>query len=378
MIRKHFILFSFAVLLLSPVVIKYLFPNNNSTNIENRELAKKPTFQIINDSLSCNMSLKNYSHEYEQYYNDNYILKNQFTVFYNELKLKMRSNPLEKSVVIGKDGWFYLGNEYALLVDKNLGYRPLSKEELEDIKNSILRKQHSCDSLGIKFIITLAPDKQTIYPEYYPFNFKKKGLSRIEQVDELLKSMDINYINIIDTLKNHKMICKENIYHKKDSHWNFHGAWAAYTKIFTKAHQLVPDIKCLTLDDITIIEDSCFKGMDLAKMLSIDNTEYVDLYRLKEHNIEQIETATQEKYENHYLVLKFHAKNANVKAGKIALYGDSFCNNLYELVAGSCHELFHNQSIGDIYFDKELLEREKPDILIYEIVERYVDVLSLI
>jgi len=377
MIRKHFILFTFAILLLAPFALQYIFPDINKINIENRELRQKPTFQLFNDSISCNRLIRNYTHQYEQYYNDNYILKNKFTELYNVLKLKTKTNPLEKSVVIGNDGWFYLGNEYSLLVDKNSGHRPLSESELEEIKESILKKKAFCDSLGIQFIITLAPDKQSIYTEFYPY--KKYGESRIEQVDKLLKTMDVNYINIIDTLKVQKKICDTiNIYYKKDSHWNFHGAWPAYSKIFTKVHQLVPNIKCLTLDDITIVENQLHEGMDLAKMLSIDDSEYVDLYLLKENNVEQIESATQEKFGEQYQILKSHAKNEQIKEGKIILLGDSFCNALYMWIAGSCHEIFYNQGIGYVYFNKELLEREKPDVLIYEIVERSVDLIGII
>ena len=66
--RKHFILFTFGLLLFAAIPLKALFPNSNSINLEKREAKKKPSFHRIDETLSLHHKIKEYTKEYEQVY----------------------------------------------------------------------------------------------------------------------------------------------------------------------------------------------------------------------------------------------------------------------------------------------------------------------
>lgn len=363
--RKHFILFTFGLLLFAAIPLKALFPNSNSINLEKREAKKKPSFHRIDETLSLHHKIKEYTKEYEQYYNDNYVLKNRFIELYNSLKLLTKVSPLEKKVIIGQDEWLFLGNEHSNIVNETLGFSPLSQEELSAIRTSVLKKKAFCDSLGIPFFITLAPDKHSIYSEYFPL--KKVNVSRLEQVDELLKQTDVNYINILDTLRTEKD--RLPLYYKNDSHWNYNGAWLAYTKIFKKIHQVCPTIHYLTQDDVNIKAEP-FTVLDLSNMISLNVCEYIDIYYPK--ILPEVNTIEDEAHPEFINLVRYHAKSSNFN-GKIALYGDSFTKNLYLWISASVGETFFCQGVGGIYFDKEQIIQEKPDAVLYEIVEREIE-----
>jgi len=368
MIRKHFILFTFGLLLFAAIPLKILFPNSNSVNLEKRETKKKPSFHRINESGSLHHKIKEYTKEYEQYYNDNYVFKNRFIELYNSLKLLTKVSPLEKKVIIGQDGWLFLGNEHSNIVNETLGFSPLSQEELSAIRTSVLEKKAFCDSLGIPFFITIAPDKHSIYSEYLPL--KKVNVSRLEQVDELLKQTDVNYINILDTLRIEKN--RMPLYYKNDSHWNYNGAWLAYTKIFKKIQQTCPSIHYLTQENVNIKAEP-FTVLDLSNMISLKVCEYIDVYYPKISP--EVNTMEDEAHPGFINLVRHHAKISNFN-GKIAIYGDSFTKYTYLWTSASVGETYFCQGVGGIYFDKEQIIQEKPDVVLYEIVEREIEKLK--
>ena len=81
---------------------------------------------------------------------------------------------------------------------------------------------------GKKFVLTIAPNKNTLYPENMPNNYKKvsekNNLSKLEKV---LKKEKINYVDLKSVFKNED----EVLYLKRDSHWNNKGALLAYNSI---------------------------------------------------------------------------------------------------------------------------------------------------
>ena len=365
MIRKHFILFTFGLLLFAAIPLKTLFPNSNNVNIEKRDMKKKPSFHRINETLSLHHKIKEYTKEYEQYYNDNYVLKNRFIELYNSLKLITKVSPLEKKVIIGQDEWLFLGDEHSSIVNETLGFKPLSQEELSAIRTSVLEKKAFCDSLGIPFFITVAPDKHSIYSEHFPL--KKISASRLEQVDELLKQTDVNYIDILDTLRTEKN--RLPLYYKNDSHWNYNGAWLAYTKIFKTIQQGCSTIHCLTLEDVNIKSEP-FTDLDLSNMISLKVCEYIDVYYPKISP--EINTMEDEPHPGFINLVRYHAKSSSYN-GKIVIYGDSFSKYTYLWISASVGETFFCQGVGGIYFDKEQIIQEKPDAVLYEIVEREIE-----
>ncbi len=363
-------------MLITPFLLSIFFPKEDNINIENRETKEKPIFPC--DTMATGTSFfkkgkilgkeyKKYASQYGDYYADNFYFRNEFIKLYNQIKLKSKTSSVERSAVLGTDGWLFLGNTYSDIIYENLGYKPLSNDELEKILEQVKEWKRFCDSLNVTFIITITPDKQTIYNEYFPIK-GKVGPSRLDQVSKLLKMSDVNYIHITDTLLAEKK--NKQLYYKTDSHWNFNGAYLAYSKIFQKIRELEPKISLITMDDIDIVNIKT-KDFDIAKMMSLDIEEDNPIYNITTAHFTVEKSYIQSK-KGIYDYYECQTKNT-FKDGKIVVFGDSYYNAMYFFTAASAGEIIFYQGVGRVPFDKQLIEREKPNVVIFEIVERCIE-----
>jgi len=246
-------------------------------------------------------------------------------------------------VVIGKDGWLYVDAD-----DSMADYRglvPYSGSHLSYILNIVKSERDYLRARGIPLLLVVAPNKESVYPEYLPDSIKKLGTeTRLDQIEAYFKSnSDIQILDLRQVLieaKNDKQV-----YRKTDSHWNSYGAYLAYCEIM-KAIGLKPH----PLKDYDEMVDTHTIG-DLGQLLKMSDiySEPVVHYRLKDGVISD-------------------------KLPCAVIFHDSFymATDLKPLMAP------HFERIVDVRFGQlsllssQLIEQEKPDVVIYIMVERVV------
>lgn len=198
-------------------------------------------------------------------------------------------------------------------------------------------------------------------PDYYgkPAKFFKTK----QIVDYLKENTDLRVVFPYDDLKEAKKQIKENLYYTTDTHWNYLGGYIGASALLNELGIEMPAIK-----DLTISKDGNYAG-DLAAMLNLSNQllsndfEY-SLSGYDKHNIK-------EKENSFFDVLSYSAQNADNRS--IYILRDSFTSAMAPYIGSQFRESYMRHVSSYTYED---LEKQDPDIVVYETVERTVDLLG--
>lgn len=346
------------ILLLIPV--SYLFAKDklNNNNTENRELASFPVFSVS--------EFDKYPQGITDYVDDNFPYKNQAVSADGYLGYKFLNSSSNDDVVLGKDGWlFYKGEDGG----EYLQYKRIkhySEEQLEIMAMNLQELKQRAEDNGARFVLLIVPNKETIYPEYMPDNVgvADSTSNTDEFVDFIRANTDTEVIWLKSDLEKAKANLKNDgslLYQKYDTHWNELGAYVG-----TKALLDTLSIDSLDFTDISYSETEV-PSVDLANMLGISNRL---IEKDKCFRIDSIKDDFEAITEETEGLLEY--RNTNKDPRKIMFLRDSFTLQMKRFIADNfnyCYLQHHSQ------FDISQIDDVKPDIFVYEICERRLDVL---
>jgi hypothetical protein len=86
----------------------------------------------------------------------------------------------EFKVLFGTDNWLFLDNDTNQSVEQHTGRLLLSKETKTDWLNYLQQSQSFCQRLHIPHALLIAPSKEAVFPEHYPY--PKAQVTAVEQV----------------------------------------------------------------------------------------------------------------------------------------------------------------------------------------------------
>ncbi|MCD4682388.1 MAG: hypothetical protein K8R86_03810 [Bacteroidales bacterium] len=329
---------------------------------ENRRLTEKPKVDIT--------SLDYFPKEYDAYFNDHFNYRNDLILLNTSYKFNMLGiSPFEK-VAEGKDGWLF---HYEYLEDYR-GKNLFSKEDLKKIAKALEYRQKWLNDRGIKFYMAVAPNKASIYEEYVPdYVFRIHGTSKYDQImDYLEENSTFNLIDLKDVILENKK--DQLLYFKTDPHWNILGAFNAYEEIMKAIKRDFPDIDPLTLNDFSLEYDTT-EGKGLARMLNMVS-EYSDIDIKFEPKFKRKATVGKKKdypipeefyYKSEY-ELVWHVPDS--RQPKAMIIRDSFTNALILRFAETFGHTLYLWDVWKYQLNKEIVENEKPDILLILIIEK--------
>src|SRR5262249_5565752 len=121
---------------------------------------------------------------------------------------------------------------------------PFRAEELEYWRCVLEARRDWLAARGIRYLLVIAPDKQTIYPELLPAALRPPAASRHDQLLAHLRPHPrVNVLDWREPLRQAK--AGEQVYHRTDSHWNERGAFVAYQQILAALSAWFPDLQAL-------------------------------------------------------------------------------------------------------------------------------------
>ncbi len=128
---------------------------------------------------------------------------------------KLLRSSAEEQVVLGSDGQLY----YSSTLDDYCG-NALSDEELALIADRLLAIQTETEARGAQFLFTVAPNKNSLFPEgmpsRYPAGHEQSNCSR------LLPMLEERGVHAVDL---HSVLAgNAALYYRTDSHWTAEGA----------------------------------------------------------------------------------------------------------------------------------------------------------
>ena len=193
-----------------------------SAALANEVQSPKPV--LINDDGSFN---PNVLQELSDYFADRFSLRPQFITAWAKVNAALFHTSTEDQVLLGTDGWLY----YSSTLDDYEGVS-LTDEELDACALRLAEIQTDFALKGTQFIFTIAPNKNSLYPQNMPSGISNMHEnSNAQRLIPYLEKYRVNYINLFDVLTDET----ETLYYSTDSHWTARGAAKAADALLSAA-----------------------------------------------------------------------------------------------------------------------------------------------
>ena len=150
------------------------------------------------------------------YFADHFGLRQEYASAWARLNAAVLHTSAEEQVILGRDGWLYFReteNDY-----RGLG---LSDTELSAIAQNLAHAQRALEARGIRFVFTVAPNKNSLYPERMPSYIPHEpASSNAARLPAFLEEEGVAYADLFGAFRAQP----ETLYFRTDSHWNSRGA----------------------------------------------------------------------------------------------------------------------------------------------------------
>ena len=189
----------------------------------------------------------------------------------NLVSVKLLSSTLLSPVTMGRDGWLFLARDRGRdLLEEHRAVRPLPESAIKALGEEFEARRAWLAERGIKYLLVVAPNKETIYPEHLPQAYEKtNGPSYLDQTLAYLR--DHANLDIVD-LRPAVLEAKQShvVFYRTDTHWNAYGAYAGYVATIARLETIFPGIAAHTMRDYNV-KITTFSG-DQAKLLGLDES----------------------------------------------------------------------------------------------------------
>lgn len=322
---------------------------------ENRFLAELPALP------RGRAAVQEFPSRFEAYHRDHFGLRNTLLRWNRRLRLRLLGvSPVDK-VMIGHDGWLFLTSNQALDYQRAA---PFSAADLELWAQALTEQQRRLASRGILFLFVLAPNKHSLYPEVLPPRGRAVWTSsRADQLlEHLRRQTDLEVVDLRTILAAAK--AQERVFYKLDTHWNDYGNYLAYQAVIERLAERLPRVGPPSpIADYERRQRRVSTG-DLARMLGLEGEVYemsVFLHprrrrpRVKKAPAPTIDTA-----------VAYQRSGNGVRA---LMVGDSFGIRMLPRMAEHFARLVY---IPGQHVPGAILDDERPDVVILELVERHL------
>lgn len=340
---------------------------------EKRELQERP------DLWEDGRIDPEYTKKMDQWLSDHFSFRSRLAAGFSMIKADLFATSSEESVIVGREDWLY----FAETLDDYMQRRVLSDEELVRIRKILALVDEYVTSRGGKFLFFVAPNKNTIYPEYMPYYYPRgTESSSLERLNRAMEGSSF-YLDVSAALKEKKISWQQEasasihpqwLYYQRDSHWNDYGAAVAFESIMdwlesvneNRKEESLGQIQShvdwlsqeyqMTMDWVGDLEQMLFpKGGRPDGQVSWENPPKFT-YASSFHGPEDLLIQTVN----------------DQKEGRLLMFRDSFGNDLYPFFAG---EYGYAEFSRVVPYRLFLLEENPCDTVIIELVERNLSTL---
>lgn len=153
-------------------------------------------------------------------------LQSQMIDLHSRLTQALMRDSGTQRVTLGRSGMLFLTDT----VDDFTQSRPMTDAQIMQAADTLQALNTAVCKKGSCLIVLIAPNKNSVYPQYMPFyTLKGTGESDLERLQQELAKRQIIYIDALSVLKS----AKERVYHLTDTHWNDAGALMVYRALIT-------------------------------------------------------------------------------------------------------------------------------------------------
>lgn len=331
----------------------FLKDKMDNNNYENRELYEKPKLEFS--------SITSYFSNYEKYFNDHLAFKNEIRKFRSSILLNIFKTSSTDRVIIGKDNWLFYNSVVSESVSVNtltdyINIYLYNQEEKNKFLNTLEDTNKYLKDNDVDLYIMVIPNKENIYFENMPSIINRH--KQMNKLDDLVDYLNSNSSLNIVYPKKELLNKKYSTYYKYDTHWNDYGAYIGVKKLIK---QISPNLK---------FEDVNIKFLESSGDLANMNLMYGKL-KNKEPKITNFLTNIHSTCKNIDNYVECTSDGLEDKT--LVFVGDSFRNATIQYLSKVYRKTIfvHRNS-----YNQDLIGKYSADIVIYEVVERYINFLN--
>jgi alginate O-acetyltransferase complex protein AlgJ len=300
---------------------------------------------------------------------ENYLWRKNLAKIYSNVKYRIGDRVFANTVV-GKNDWLFFTGDMSIRDHQKTS--PLNMGNMKRLTRSLNEIKDQTEQYGGMFLLIIAPDKSTVYPQYMPDEIPVLG--QTSSFDRLVEYLDRNSdIQLLDVRPVFSKASETaELYYKTDTHWNCMGAFYASNEILSKVSIPYPQVPLYTLDDYKFSARDALRDIPVMMGWDIHEDTINALPKFKT----EISSVTEEADSPNRISLKI-AVNAEKDLPELLIFHDSF----YEVCLDRFLEPNFSRTTSTYYRKGELVDyldviaAEKPDVVIVEFAERYMDYL---
>jgi hypothetical protein len=354
----------FLLMVFAPPLVMTITPAKAVSEIEKRPLASFPAWQWNIRSLIAFPARLN------GYMNDHFAFRDVLVGCRAWVSIRMLKTSPISSMLIGRDGWFFW-NKHMLSEDFR-GQHPMSASDMAIFLEGMRSKEEWLAERGIRYLLVIAPEKQTIYPEYLPeYLQQNKGRTRFDQIRASIAKgypgLDpLVFLDLKDALLKQKK--QHQIYYRTDTHWNFRGGLLCYEEMAKRLSSWFPDInpKPRWFFQELVIPDE--EGGDLLQQVNahgffredrpIFHPQYVCAGRWP---LETINAS-----------IPAFGMGCEEEHHKAIVFRDSYFNYVLPFLSEHFNEIIYVWNGYDQTIVEQMIDTLHPDVVIEEFLERFL------
>ena len=351
--KPFYIVFIAAFLAVCLLPTVALLCGYKAENRENRPLARL-TSLWGRDGLNLSFPA-----EFDAYFEDHFGFREEMVTAFHSLTMALFGDTLNEKVIVGKNDMLF----YSETLDDYLGRNLLSDGEIARIAACLRIEQEYCEAQGMSFTFTIAPNKNTIYPENMPARLIPTGEpGNRERLYAALAEAGVPTVDFASLLLSRKG--EGQLYHDRDTHWNERGALIAYNAVMERIlagaeyetyASLVPETVCDDAGDLHNFVLPALSGSRPRPDYGITADFSYD-------------AGTRPAQDTTFGTM------SDANGASLHLFRDSFGNALLPLLSTNLGRVKYS---AEFPYNYTLLDEETPDVVFIELVERNIKNLLL-
>lgn len=314
-------------------------------NYENRPLARQPE---LFESDGINLS---FPAEFDDYFEDHFGFREEMVTAFHGLTMAAVGDTLNQKVIVGKENMLF----FAETLNDYLGRELLTDDEIERIAVCLRIQQDYVLASGAEFAFAVAPNKNTVYPEYMPDYLRPSGAAGNRE--RLMAALERHGVNTIDLAEKLTAAKDEGLlYHYQDTHWNERGAQIGYRAIMEIAAGSGQYETYLGLEPTTV----CDYGGDLHYFVlptvegDLPRPDYGLTFEYDQDPVRPGRATT-------------IGTTSGANTRRLLLYRDSFGDALLPYLSANLGRVLYD---AEFPYNYASFESEQPDAVVIELVER--------
>lgn len=246
-----------AVFLVAPYGLPLLGLSGSRLAVENRPLAPIPPL------AEAAQAPGRYGPALAAHVRDAVPFRDHLIRANNRLRLALFGESPVPGVIVGRDAWLYYNLEHAL--EDYLNVVPLSERDMEEMVRVQVERRDWLAEQGIAYLILFAPNKERVYPEHLPPGLRPlRPESRLSQIIPRLRAAGLDVLDLREALTAGKAAGRT--YMKTDTHWNGYGGLLGASALVAALSGRFPALEPLDPATYELVETDR-PGGDLSEML---------------------------------------------------------------------------------------------------------------